>query len=114
MASASQPSNSALNIRSISGGVCLDVLVSAGSSNSEVRGVHGNALKVAVRSAPEKGKANKEVEAVLADFFGVGKRSVAVVGGQTSRNKQVQVAGVDLTTAHAAILKMNKAAGQGN
>jgi len=84
-------------------GALLSVLVSAGSSASAVRGVHGNALKVAVRSAPEKGKANKEVEAVLANFFGVGKRSVAVVSGQTARNKQVLVAGIDARAAQDKI-----------
>ena len=68
-----------------------------------MRGVHGNALKVAVRAAPEKGKANVEVEAVLADFFGVGKRSVAVIAGQTSRNKQVHINGIDVSGARKKI-----------
>ena len=94
-----------LNIRSVAGGVCLDVLVSAGSSRSSVRGIHGNALKVAVRSAPENGKANREVEEVLAEFFGVGKRSAAVVAGHASRHKQVQIAGIDVAAALAAIEK---------
>ena len=92
-----------VNLRAIPGGISLDVIVSAGSSRSEVRGIHGGALKVAVRSAPEKGKANQEVEALLADFFGVGKRSATVTAGQTSRHKQVQVLGVDVKAANARL-----------
>jgi uncharacterized protein (TIGR00251 family) len=94
-------------LRSVSGGICVDVIVSAGSSRSEVRGIHGNALKVAVRSAPEKGKANKEVEELLAEFFGVNKRSAAVIAGQTSRNKQMQVTGVTLEAARARIATLS-------
>jgi uncharacterized protein (TIGR00251 family) len=90
-------------IRSVTGGVCVNVLVSAGSSASKVRGVHGDALKVAVRAAPEKGKANSEVEEVLAKFFGVGPRSVAVVSGQTSRSKVVQITGVEADSVRKKI-----------
>jgi uncharacterized protein (TIGR00251 family) len=81
--------------RSTPDGIVLPILVSPGSSKSAVRGIHGNALKVAVRSPPEKGKANKEAEAVLAEFFGVGKGCVAVISGETSRNKQVLIRGID-------------------
>ena len=94
---------SSVNLRAIPGGVCIDVIVSAGSSRSGVLGIHGGALKVAVRAAPEKGKANAEVEQVLADFFGVNTRSAAVVAGQTSRHKQVQLRGVDVQAARDKI-----------
>ena len=87
----------------IPGGVALNVLASPGASISKVRGIHGGALKVAVRSAPENGKANAEIEAVLAAFFGTNKKSVAVASGLTSRNKRVEILGVSLTTARAKI-----------
>ena len=98
--------NESLDLRPHAGGITLAILVSAGSSKSLVRGIHGNALKVAVRSPPEKGKANKEAEEVLAEFFGVGKGSVAVVAGQTSRNKQVVIRGVDLRAAQEKLAKL--------
>ena len=85
-----------IDLRPHDGGFAVAVIVSAGSSASAVRGIHGAALKIAVRASPEKGKANKEVEEVLADFFGVGKRSVSVISGHTSRNKQVLISGVEL------------------
>jgi uncharacterized protein (TIGR00251 family) len=72
----------------------IDVHVSPGSSRPGVHGTHGTALKVAVRAPPEKGKANKELEALLARFFGVGKRDVSVISGLTSRSKRLQFKGL--------------------
>ena len=85
------------------GGIVIEVLASAGASVSKVRGVHGHALKVAVRAAPEKGKANAEIEALLADFFDVSKQQVAVVFGHTGRHKRVQVLGIDCELARKKI-----------
>jgi uncharacterized protein (TIGR00251 family) len=81
-------------IKAIIGGVEIEVLASAGASVSKVRGIHGGAVKVAVRAAPENGKANAEIEEVLAAFFDVPKRSVAVAAGHASRNKRVRIAGL--------------------
>ncbi|HLX64965.1 MAG TPA: DUF167 domain-containing protein [Planctomycetota bacterium] len=89
----------------IPNGIAVNILASAGASVSKVRGVHGGALKVAVRAAPEKGKANAEIEEVLAEFFGVSRKSVSVVGGVTSRNKRVEVAGVSMAAARERIGK---------
>ena len=56
-----------------------------------------------MRAAPENGKANAEIEEVLSKFFGVGKKSAAVVQGMTSRNKRVEIAGVDMAAAQKLI-----------
>jgi uncharacterized protein (TIGR00251 family) len=49
------------------------------------------ALKVKVAAAPEKGKANGELCAVLARHFGVPARSVEVVAGAASTRKRVRI-----------------------
>jgi len=79
----------------VPGGIEIQILVTPGSSQSKVRGVHGSALKVAVRAPPEKGRANEEVADVLAEFFALPARNVAVVSGETSRQKRVRVLGLD-------------------
>ncbi len=94
---------SAAIVQAVQGGIVVEVLASAGSSASKVRGIHVAALKVAVRAAPEKGKANAEIEEVLAEFFGVPTRNVTVVSGPTSRQKRVQVLGLDLRAAQQKI-----------
>lgn len=53
----------------------------------------GKALKVAVTAAPEDGKANAAVIALLAREWGVAKSAVSVVSGATDRRKLVEIRG---------------------
>ncbi|MBU6474183.1 MAG: DUF167 domain-containing protein [Alphaproteobacteria bacterium] len=50
-------------------------------------------LKARVSAPPEAGKANAALIALLAKTLGVAKSAVAIAGGETSRLKQVDVAG---------------------
>src|SRR5437879_1830947 len=97
-----------VQLLSIPNGIIVTVLASAGSSRSKVRGIHGGALKIAVRAAPEKGKANAELETVVAEFFGVSRRNVSVVAGQTARSKKVQIIGIDAAAAQAKIAALQE------
>ena len=53
----------------------------------------GKALKVAVTAAPEDGKANAAVTALLAKEWGVAKSAISVVSGATDRRKLVEIRG---------------------
>jgi uncharacterized protein (TIGR00251 family) len=53
----------------------------------------GKALKVAVTAAPEDGKANAAVIALLAKEWGVAKSAISVVSGATDRRKIVEIRG---------------------
>jgi uncharacterized protein len=92
-----------VNVRAVGTSIEFEVLATPGSSVSKVRGVHGTALKVAVRAAPERGKANDEIVEVLADFFDVAEHTVTIVSGETSRNKRVRIDGLSIDTALARI-----------
>ena len=48
-------------------------------------------LKVRVRAAPEKGKANAAIEKVLAAALGLPKTAVSVEKGETQRIKTVRI-----------------------
>ena len=50
-------------------------------------------LRARVRAAPEKGKANAALEALLAKALSVPKSTVRVIAGGTSRLKSVRVDG---------------------
>jgi uncharacterized protein (TIGR00251 family) len=50
-------------------------------------------LKVAVKAAPEGGRANAELIAFLADAWGVPKRGLTLVSGAADRRKTVLLAG---------------------
>lgn len=78
------------------GGVEFAVVVSAGSARAGVRGLHGDALKVAVHAPPERGKANEEVGEVVAAWLGIPVKRISIVMGQSSRRKRLRVAGLSV------------------
>ena len=51
-------------------------------------------LKAYIKAAPDKGKANKALVALIAKKYKVKKNDVTIVTGQTSRNKVVEVSGI--------------------
>jgi uncharacterized protein len=74
------------------GSLVLEVKVIPRAHTGQVVEVMANgALKVKVRAAPEKGKANEELCRVLAEYLSVSRRSVEVILGQTSQQKRVKV-----------------------
>ncbi len=90
------------------GAVVLHVKALPGSRRDEVRGVDGGVLKVAVTAPPEKGKANKALLAVLAEFLGVPRRDVTIISGETSRDKRIEVAGVTVAQVEEKLAKLER------
>ncbi|MBI3440146.1 MAG: DUF167 domain-containing protein [Proteobacteria bacterium] len=65
-------------------------------------------LKARVRAAPEDGKANAALEALLAKALGVAKSKVKVARGATARLKAVEIEGVSDTEIAAFLATMEK------
>ena len=62
------------------------------ASRDEVVGVQEDgSLKVKVTAAPERGRANAAVCELLAEVFGVPKRNVEILRGDTSTSKLVRI-----------------------
>ena len=78
-------------------GVVLHVRLTPKSSAARIGGVedHGGklVLKAYVTTPPEDGKANAALLALVADWLGVPKSTVALASGQKSRLKSVAVSG---------------------
>lgn len=72
----------------------IRVKVTPRAREDAVTGWTGDILKVRVRAAAERGKANEAVCAVIAEALGVPVRDVSVVRGHTSREKVIDVAGL--------------------
>ncbi|HUV38902.1 MAG TPA: DUF167 domain-containing protein [Planctomycetota bacterium] len=84
-----------LNIEPHAEGVVIAVKVSAGASRDRILGEYAGALKLSVSAAPERGKANKAVCALIAKTLGIPKSAVSVISGETSRDKKLLVRGLD-------------------
>jgi len=63
---------------------------------SEILGWLGDTLKVKVHAPPVEGRANEVLCAFLADTFGLPRRAVSVLRGDTSRLKLVRLDGISL------------------
>ena len=72
----------------------LNLKVIPGASRSEIVGWLGDSLKIKVAARPEKGKANKEVEALLHKVLNLPNGCIQIVSGKTSKVKIVTIEGL--------------------
>ncbi len=79
-------------------GVLLDLKVVPGSSRQALVGPYDGRLKLAVRGAPEKGRANRDVVKLLARELQLPRKAVTIVSGETSVEKTVLLGGAGATS----------------
>jgi len=74
------------------------------ASKSEIIGAEADWLRVRLQAPPVDGKANAELAALFAKTFGIPKRSVELLTGDTSRLKRIKLRGVsaDVVTSSLA------------
>ena len=67
-----------------------------GAKRTEIAGLHGESLKIRLAAPPVEGKANEALLRFIAAELGLRRSEVALVRGETSREKTVRVpAGAD-------------------
>lgn len=81
-------------VRDSAQGATFSVKVHPRAKRNAIAGEMGDALKVALTAPPVEGKANEACIAFLAEVLGVSRSSVAIVTGESSRQKVVRVAGM--------------------
>jgi uncharacterized protein len=69
--------------------------VAPGASKPGVVGRHGDGWKLRVAAPPERGRANAAVLELLADTLAVPRANVVLVSGAGSRNKIVELTGLE-------------------
>jgi len=74
--------------------VRISVRVYPAAPRSEVAGFTDGVLRAKVAAPPVKGKANRELIALLSRILGVDKSNVTIIKGLTSRSKIVAVDGL--------------------
>lgn len=86
-------------IEAADGAVLVRLAVVPGASRASVVGLHGDRLKLRVRAAPERGRANRDVCRLLANELGVRERDVTIVAGPTNPRKTARIEGMELARA---------------
>lgn len=72
----------------------LRLRVVPGSARPGIVGRHGDAWKVRVGAAPERGRANDAVLDLLANTLSMPRRDVRLVAGHGARDKVVELDGI--------------------
>jgi len=80
-------------------GVQFKVKVQPRASKNELAGVMDGALKVRLTSPPVEGEANEACIKLFSALLGTAKSNIAIVSGETSRNKTIEVRDISLDEA---------------
>ena len=75
-------------------GTILPVRAQPGARRNEIRGEQDAMLKVCVTQAPEKGKANRALIALLSKKLSLRKSQIELIAGETSSKKRFLVRGI--------------------
>nr|MBA3718374.1 DUF167 domain-containing protein [Actinomycetota bacterium] len=75
-------------------GTRIRVKVTPGAERTELVGRHGEAWRIRVASAPERGRANDAALRLLAETLSLPRRNLSVVAGHTGREKLVAADGI--------------------
>ena len=74
------------------GSIMLQIRAQPGARRTEIAGVHNGCLKVRLAAPAVEGRANEALIAFLAASFGVPRRNVALLRGESGRRKAVCIA----------------------
>jgi uncharacterized protein len=75
-------------------GTIVPVLAQPGARRNAILGERAGSLRVSVTAAPEKGKANAAIAALLAEGLGCRSSAIALISGETSRQKRFLIEGL--------------------
>ena len=69
----------------------LELRVTPRSARDRLEGEHDGRLRLRITAPPVDGKANRHLLGVLAALFGVPRRDIKLIRGETGRNKTVRI-----------------------
>jgi uncharacterized protein (TIGR00251 family) len=102
-----------LELQRVTDGIALWIHVTPRAARERVGGVHGGALRVAVREPPALGAANAACVRVLAAALAVPRGAIALAPGAKSRRKRVRLVG-DPAILESALRRLAGMAGPGS
>ncbi len=103
----------AVVVRAFDGGARLRLRVKPGARRDQLIGAYGECLKLEVRAAPERGRANVAVTKLLARVFAVSRSAVVVVAGSGSQDKAVEIRGVTVASTIRSLREAGVEANEG-
>ncbi len=80
-------------------GLYLNIHAQPGARRPQLRGLHGDAVKIAIGEAAQDGKANKAIVNMMAKSLGIPSAAIEITSGLSARRKRILLRG------ESAILK---------
>ncbi len=77
-------------------GIVIEVKVDPRSSRNEIAGVTDKTVRIKLTAPPVGGAANELLIELLAETFGIKKRNVIIMKGESSRHKLIKLKGVSI------------------
>ncbi|PHR90552.1 MAG: hypothetical protein COA78_35025 [Blastopirellula sp.] len=77
------------------GGLVLPIKAFPSAKKNKIRGPRNGELLVSVTTAPERGKANKAIIALLAKQWNLRKSQIALYSGETASHKKLLISEID-------------------
>jgi uncharacterized protein YggU (UPF0235/DUF167 family) len=84
-------------------GASFHVKAHAGAKRDRVAGTHDGMLRVEVTTAPEKGKANKAIQKLLAKALDIPSGDLTLLSGETNQKKRFGITGISPKTLREKI-----------
>jgi uncharacterized protein len=81
-------------IKDTGNGATFSVKIHPRARKNAITGEVGDALKISLTAPPIEGRANDACIQFFADLLKLPRSSITIAAGQTSRNKQIHIAGV--------------------
>lgn len=82
----------------------ISIRVIPRASRSEIVGMVDGTLKVRIAAPPVDGAANSEIIKLFSKTFGIAKSDIAIISGETSRNKRIKFANLSQSKFDEKIL----------
>ncbi len=83
--------------------ITLPIKAVPGASKDQIAGMLGDRLKVRISAAPENGKANKSICALIAKSLSIKPSMVQVTSGHTNPEKILSITGSNFTSTKALL-----------
>jgi len=95
-------------LRACPEGVLLAIKVQTRAKSTEIVKIEHGVLKIRVQSPPVEGAANQEILDLLRKIFRVPRQNIQILRGEKNRCKWVEIRGLSLAGARAAVLSHHK------
>jgi uncharacterized protein (TIGR00251 family) len=87
-------------------GCILPVRAQPGAKKTAVVGDYNGALKIAVTSPPENGRANDAIIEAMRESLGLKRSQISLIIGQTSRDKKFLIRGMSKPELDSLLLAL--------